>query len=254
MTKISIIGSGRVATQLSKKLYTTGHSIQQIYSRNFKTAQHLAKLVEAQAVQTVDEIQPNAAIYILAIKDDAIQDLIPQLEVIQDKIVTHTSGTVPSTIFEDYFDNFGVFYPLQTFSDHKEADFDTLPFCIHASNQKTQTTLINLAQSICPNVYAINDHQRASLHVAAVIVNNFSNYLFGIAHDICEQEKVSFDILKPLIRETVAKIEQHTPQTVQTGPAARKDYHTIENHLDFLEKKPIYKEIYQLLSNAIMDK
>ena len=90
------------------------------------------------------------------------------------------------------------------------------------------------------------------MHVAAVIVNNFTNYLFDMASQICEQEKVSFDILKPLIRETVAKIETNSPQSIQTGPAARKDYHTIEKHLLFLEKNPTYKEIYQLISNAII--
>ncbi len=252
MAIISLIGSGKVATQLGKRLYECGHTIDQIFSRNYTTAVQLARAVEATAIVRIEQLTPTAGFYIVAIKDDSIIELLPQLDAISTKIIAHTSGTVSSSIFESYFDHYGVFYPLQTFSSQRVVDFDTLPFCIHANDANTLEQLTTLAQSICPNVYQIDDKKRASLHVAAVVVNNFSNYLFDMASDICYQEGVSFDILKPLILETVSKIQEHSPSSVQTGPAARQDHQTIQKHLHFLQNKPVYQHIYQLISEAIM--
>ena len=143
MAKISIIGSGRVATQLGKKLYAVGHTIVQIYSRNLQTAQALSVLTESVAITNVQQLESTADIYIVAIKDDAIKDLCPFLKNIQNKIIAHTSGTIPSTIFESYIQNYGVFYPLQTFSAHKDANFDTLPFVL------TFTLLMTIKEQVC---------------------------------------------------------------------------------------------------------
>jgi len=250
MSTISIIGAGNVGFHLAQRLYQCGFSIHQIYSRSLDNAQAAAQKVEAAAIHRLEQLDTKATIYILAVKDDAIAAVAQQLPPLDHAIVCHTSGSVASTALSQ-FDNYGVFYPLQTFSKQKEVDFEQLPFCIFGNNEPTQTQLQATAQAICPNVYLINDQQRAVLHVAAVMVNNFSNFLFHAADDICQQEEVPFDILKPLIQETVNKIQQHAPKAVQTGPAIRNDQQTIHQHLQFLEKQPHYKKIYQLLTDSI---
>ena len=108
-----------------------------------------------------------------------------------------------------------------------------------------------LGKAISEAVYLIKDEERAILHVAAVFVNNFSNYLFYIGHQICEQEQLDFAILKPLIQETVHKIQHQLPYDMQTGPSKRGDQLTIQKHLAYLEKYPTYREIYALLSEQI---
>jgi len=50
-------------------------------------------------------------------------------------------------------------------------------------------------------------------------VNNFTNHMYTIAYDLCEEHNVPFDILKPLILETSDKIKKLTPKDAQTGPA-----------------------------------
>ncbi|BDS11792.1 Rossmann-like and DUF2520 domain-containing protein [Aureispira anguillae] len=252
-SKITIIGAGNVGTHLAQRLYKCGHQICQIFSRTPSKATALANRVNSQGINQLKELSLDADIYILAIKDDATKTIAEEVSFLNkyQKIIAHTSGSVPSTVFKNHFEHYGVFYPLQTFSSAQTVDFEQLPFCIYGNSPQTQTILKKLAESICPNVYLINDEQRAILHVTAVIVNNFSNYLYHIAHDICTDNKVSFDILKPLIQETVRKISLASPKEVQTGPAVRGDANTIARHLAFLAQYPEYQKLYKILSSNI---
>lgn len=252
--KISIIGAGNVGFHLAQRLYTCGHKICQIYSRTQKKATDLAQRCNAHAINNLNQLSSEAEIYIIAIKDDGVKTLAEEIKLLNkyNKIIAHTSGSVPSTVFEKHFDNYGIFYPLQTFSIQKNIDFEKLPFCIYGNKPEIQSRLITLAKSICPNVYPIDDYQRSILHVTAVIVNNFSNYLFSMADQICNDQNVPFDILKPLINETVQKIMQLPPKDVQTGPAARGDNNTINKHMDFLEQYPDYQFIYKTMSEQIL--
>lgn len=252
--KITVIGSGNVGFHLAQRLYNCGHHICQVFSRTPAKSAHLANLVKSSGISQLKDVSLEADIYILAIKDDSTKIITEEISFLgkYDKLIAHTSGSVSSDIFENHFKHYGIFYPLQTFSTTQKVDFEKLPFCIYGNNASAQERLLQLAESICPNVYPINDEQRAILHVTAVIVNNFSNYLYGIAHDICKDQAVPFDILKPLIYETVRKIDLSPPQEVQTGPAVRGDLETIAKHIDFLKKYPDHQTLYKLISSGII--
>lgn len=75
--------------------------------------------------------------------------------------------------------------------------------------------------------------------------------MYNLAYDICEENGVSFDLLKPLIMETALKVQTVSPKDAQTGPAVRNDKKVIENHLQLLNNKQ--KEIYTLVTNSIID-
>lgn len=252
---ITIIGAGNVGHHLALKLHQEGYLIQQIFSRKIAKAQALAKQVNAKACNNLATLSQDADIYIVSIKDDGISTLAKAIAFLDlnHKIVAHTSGSTAMDVFAPYFKNFGIFYPLQTFSVHKAVDFQQLPFCINANNPKTQKSLMTLAKSICPNVYEIDDQQRSILHVTAVMVNNFSNHLFSIAQQICTDKNVPFEILLPLIQETTEKIKHSAPPVAQTGPAVRGDQKTIERHLEFLDAYPHYQEVYRILSQSIQN-
>ena len=255
--KITIIGSGNVGTHLAKRLFEKGHSIVQIFSRNIENAAELAQQVNAESICDLSELVESTEIIIIAVKDDVIEEISKAIN-FENVLIVHTSGGTSSAVLVRQLKQpvllrlrFGIFYPLQSFSKVKSVDFEKLPICIDANNEEDLNLLETLAQSICPNVYRINDKERAILHVCAVMVNNFTNHLFAMADDILKQENLTLDILKPLILETVKKIENHPPKQMQTGPAIRNDEKTIDNHLQFLDKYPDYQLIYKLLSDSI---
>jgi predicted short-subunit dehydrogenase-like oxidoreductase (DUF2520 family) len=251
--KITIIGAGNVATQLTKRLHEKEHNILQIFNRNLENVRLLAEAVKAEAIDDFQKINLESDVYIIAISDDAIAAVAEKLSKILPKtaIIAHTSGATSIKVFQPFFENYGVFYPLQTFSKDRKSDFEKLPFCIEGVNQNTENQLVALANSICPNVYLINDKQRSVLHVAAVFANNFTNYLLAISDEIVTKENIPFDLLKPLINETIAKISENSPKSMQTGPARRGDKATLENHQAYLEQYPNYQKIYKLLSESI---
>jgi predicted short-subunit dehydrogenase-like oxidoreductase (DUF2520 family) len=81
-------------------------------------------------------------------------------------------------------------------------------------------------------------------------VNNFTNQLYRIAHEISDAKSINFDILKPLIQETARKAQELSPYMAQTGPAKRNDKKTIKRHLKQLENED-HKAIYKLLTASI---
>ncbi|MDX1942300.1 MAG: F420-dependent NADP oxidoreductase [Saprospiraceae bacterium] len=247
---IILIGAGNVGYHLGKRLFEKGLHIKQVFSRTKEKAQNLASEIKAEAITDLSKMDPNADLYILAVHDDAIIKTASQLPLNQ-KLITHTSGSTPSTVLQPYTQRYGIFYPLQTFSISKEVDFEQIPICIHANNKEDVIFLENIAKRISSKVYRINDEQRAILHVAAVFVNNFTNHLFQIGYNILEKENLPFDLLRPLIRETAEKIQEHSPAGMQTGPAVRGDKATIKRHLLYLEKFPEYRSLYDSLTKSI---
>ena len=93
--------------------------------------------------------------------------------------------------------------------------------------------------------------QRANLHVAAVFANNFANRCFAIAEKILEEKDLPFELLHPLMEETLAKALQDSPARMQTGPAMRGDEDTLRRHLLLLADHPAWMEIYRELSENI---
>jgi len=253
MINVTLIGAGNMGTHLAKALKNADHEIVQVFSRTTARARRLADALNVSYTTKLTRIRPDADIYIIAVHDDAIGEVAAQLQdIIPNQLVVHTSGSVASTVLQPHFERYGSFYPLQTMSVGKEVDFKRLPICTDAAQADDADFLYQLAQSLTPKVYKITDEQRRILHVAAVIVNNFTNHLYHIAQDILTQEGLDFDILKPLILETANKIQSASPKAMQTGPAARGDQEVIKKHQAYLEKYPEYREVYILITKGIL--
>ena len=238
LKSISFIGSGNVATHLAQAFYQEGFLIEQIYSPNIDHALELADQTDALAIDNIMMLNPTADLYIVSIKDDEIENT---LRLIADKniFITHTSGSIGIDVFEKTgFNNYGIFYPLQTFSKTKPVHFLEIPICIEANLE--EKALTSIAKQLSNLVYHVSSEQRKKLHLAAVFACNFTNYLYHIAEDICLENDVNFNILKPLIKETAQKISLEHPKDVQTGPAIRRDDKIIESHLTQLGNQKDY--------------
>jgi len=147
--------------------------------------------------------------------------------------------------------NYGVFWPIQSFSNNLNFNFKEIPVCIEANTEENLRIIEHLALKISGNVLAISSDKRKYLHLAAVFANNFANHMFAIAEDIALKNNVDFNLLKPLIFETANKINCLNPAQSQTGPAIRRDINTINEHLTLLKTTPVYRQLYELISFSI---
>jgi predicted short-subunit dehydrogenase-like oxidoreductase (DUF2520 family) len=249
--RITLIGSGNIATHLGAAFKNAGYKIRQVYSRNIQNAALLAYNIGAEAIDDLNQINPETDIFIIAVADDAIAQIAQQLA-IYDKLMVHTSGATDLQTLLNYTDKAGVFYPLQTFSKTKEVDFRTVPLCIEGADESITGILGQFAATISNNVHKIDSAQRNILHMAAVFACNFPNYLYSVAQGLLAQHNMQFDLLRPLILETAEKVQDHLPADVQTGPAIRRDVKSIDAHLQLLKDKPELEQLYRLLSQGII--
>ena len=253
INNIVFIGAGNVATNLAIAFHNKGKKILQIISRDVEHAKLLADNVSANYSIILDEINPNADLYIISINDDAIENIASSLK-IKSRLIVHTSGSLDMNVLLNASTNCGVFYPLQTFSKDTIVDFNNIPFCIEANTSENKKELTELAQILSNDVRQINSEERKIIHLAAVFANNFSNYMYLIADELLSIHNLSFDILKPLINQTAFKVNSQIPENTQTGPAKRNDLELIEKHLTLLKETPEYYEIYKVITNCIVNK
>lgn len=248
---ISILGLGNVAHHLVRAMIQNTIQVKQIYNRSLDKA---AELGEANHIEYTDDIKKlqRADVFIIATADDAIEELSQQIP-FPDAIVAHTSGTSSIERLKGNFKK-GVIYPLQTFSKDRYVKYDEIPFFIEAENPEILKALKNLAKKITHRVYELNSEKRKEIHLAAVFVCNFVNYLYGIGKDLVEKEGLPFSVLQALILETAEKIKELNPYEAQTGPAVRGDEKTIAQHLELLNDMPRKKAIYELLTKSIQEK
>lgn len=255
--KVSIIGSGNVAGHLANALENAGHFVNEVYSRTRSHGEALvSKLYDTSYKEDLDFSESTSDIFIIAVSDSAIKEVAEAIIVPENAILVHTSGTRSLEDLNQYYtENTGVFYPLQTFSKIKKVDFGEIPICVEAKNKAALKGLKTLGKSLSKKVVEIDSQQRMILHIAAVFACNFTNHMFAISEEILRSKNMDFELLKPLIVETINKGLEIGPGAAQTGPAKRKDLETLDKHYDFLTNNDeTLAEIYRIISQRILDK
>ncbi len=246
MISVVLLGAGNVATHLYKAFTKAENvSVTQWYNRSINSIASYANDVEV--TDNLSQLK-EADIYIMAVSDDSIETLSQDLP-FTNRLIAHTSGSVAMHDL-DKKNEIAVFYPLQTFSKDAEIDFTEVPICVEVYQKQNLKLLRDLAKAVGCKSHKISTEQRQTLHLAAVFVNNFTNQLYRVGHEICETKNIEFEILKPLILETAKKIQSMSPFMAQTGPAKRNDKRTIKRHLKLIEDEQ-HESIYKLLTASI---
>ena len=248
--KVVLVGSGNVATSLGKIIHKAGHQIVKVLSRNENHAKALANEFNCGYGSFKSQGQIEADLFILAITDTALYHL-DQYVHLGNKLVVHTAGSVSKDVLKNISVNYGIIYPLQSLIKGAEPD-PGFPLMIDANSVANLGIIRQFVKTWSDNVIQASDEERLKYHVAAVLVNNFTNHMFAMANEFCEKEGIDFKKLYPLINETTKRIETHSPQSVQTGPAIREDIYTLGKHLQVLSSHPDLKYLYLKLSESIL--
>jgi predicted short-subunit dehydrogenase-like oxidoreductase (DUF2520 family) len=255
--RVVVLGAGNVAWHLAPALEQSGHQIVAVYSRTYNRAAALAsRLQTAHACTNLAFSDMAASIFVVAVPDQAIPEVMAQARFPKGSLVVHTSGSLPLTVLEAGGPDIrkGVLYPLQTFSQNKPVDFAMVPICVEGEDPENTRLLTALARTLTDRVYVVQSEERRQLHLAAVFACNFTNHLLGIGFDLLHKAGLPEQLLHPLVEETLQKALRFPPFTVQTGPAVRGDQQVVEEHLRLLADQPGEQTLYQLLSQSIRSK
>lgn len=246
---IAIVGTGKVATILSEKLFNASHKIVCIVGRNETAVQTLANQYNSTGLSNFKQIPSQVDVILIAVADAAIAEIAENIAN-SNTIIVHTAGAISKEILNKNASNYGVLYPLQSITKYTTSTIE-IPFLVDGSNDFTTNSIFKLAKTISTNVAFGSDELRSKIHIAAVLANNFTNYLFALAEDFCMNEQIDFSILQPIISETANRLKYISPKNVFTGPAIRKDEITINKHIELLEKHPTIKPLYIFLTKSL---
>lgn len=250
--RVVFIGCGNLATHLSKVLMDEGRcSIVQLYSRTEQSAATLsARLGDVPYTNEITALI-EADLYICALKDSVIEEVLEKADIIRGKRIAHTAGSVSVEVLSRFTNEYGVLYPLQSFSKTKEVDFSKIPIFIEASSQTFREDLVTLATRISDKSYLLDSEQRKQIHLAAVFVSNFVNHLYAVGEKMMVETGVPFEALLPLIEEVAEKVHTMSPVLAQTGPAIRRDRNVLSMHEAMLEERPDWLQLYKELTQSI---
>lgn len=249
--KIVLLGSGNVATHLGRALLKTEHKVVQVYSRTIANAQVLAEELNCEATDDVHNVCADADVYLFSVKDDALPKLAS--EVAHDNanaMFVHTAGSVSMDVFEGMAQQYGVLYPMQTFSKSREVEFREVPCFVEGNSQQALGVVKTLAESLADHVVEMSSERRKSLHLAAVFACNFTNHCYHLAERVLQDAGIDFSLYLPLIDMTARKVHDMSPRDAQTGPAVRYDETIINSHLAMLSDD-MMRQIYSLMSKSI---
>ncbi len=251
MTDICIIGSGNVARAFARRITAVGQlHLVAVAARNERSGLLLAE--ETHCVWSWPEI-PDAELYIVAVKDDAINSVCSSLHFAENATIVHTSGCVP--VDEIGHKNAGVIYPLQSFAAGADVNWNAVPLFIEWTSQQARKTVEHVSPLLSPNVRRLDSASRARLHLAGVIANNFPNLMYAAAERMMNDAGLDFGLLLPMIQSSAFKLTAGmSPAEIQSGPAVRGDISTQNRHLALLhEAYPEYEKTYKILSRLIWE-
>lgn len=252
--RVALIGSGRLGSQLALALEGAGHRIAEIYNPSAYSAEKLArKLYDCHLADSLDFSQSDCNLFVITVPDSAIGEVAAEIVLPDEAIVFHTSGATSLEVLEiSAAENYGIFWPLQSFSNNRTVSFRKLPVFLEGSNEFTIEALAALVSSLGAEPLAIDEEDRKTLHLSAVFASNFTNHLLTCAKTIMDRQHLNLDYLQPLVEETVKKAFEIGPEEAQTGPAIREDYSTIEEQGDNLSFDESLQRIYSIFTQHII--
>lgn len=253
--RVVLIGAGNVATHLGIALKSTPWQVVQVYSRTEASALALCDILGVPSVTSMEEVCKDADIYIVAVKDSVLKDLIPSIvKGREGALFVHTAGSLPMSVWEGHAKRYGVLYPMQTFSKARAVDFSSVSFFVEANGTTEVDVLKELASHLSPKVYEATSKQRTYLHMAAVFACNFANHMYTLSAHLLEKQELPFEAMLPLIDETARKVHELSPKDAQTGPAIRQDANVMNSHLEMLADNRELQELYEIISKSIQIK
>lgn len=246
----TIIGTGNTAWFMATMLSKAGHQCNGVYGRDIYKTNSLAEIINSVGYKLSDQAINDADVCIIAVSDHAIQEVVNGLNTGK-SVVLHTAGSVRMNTLSKFDAGHGVIWPVYSIVKHAKIDTRSIPTVWEASNAKVAEYIKTIASSYTDILFEAGNEKRKWLHLTAVLSNNFTNHLFAIADKLCAEHNLPFNLLLPIIEQSILRLQTTSAYTQQTGPAKRNDTEVIQRQLQMLENHPEWQALYRQLTASI---
>jgi predicted short-subunit dehydrogenase-like oxidoreductase (DUF2520 family) len=267
MDTLNIIGCGRLGQTLAKLWSQQAvFTIQDVMNRTIESAAAAVAFIGAgRAVTDAADLRP-ADLFLIATPDDAIATCahrLTQAGCLQPgNIVFHCSGALPSTDL-NMVTACGAFvasvHPVKSFATPGRAVRSFAGTYCGVEGDPDALAVLQLAFTrIGGKLFTIDATQKTFYHAAAVLVCNDLTALLELGARLYEKAGLSrqtaFDVMQPIVRETVEAAFTLGTARALTGPVARGDYTTVAKQLNALHAwNPQIEDAYRALGAIALD-
>jgi predicted short-subunit dehydrogenase-like oxidoreductase (DUF2520 family) len=238
-----------MATFLAGRMQAGGHTCLGIWGRNSAAAAELARTYNYPLLQSLAEVHDGPDACLLAVSDSAIKELAARFSFYSTVIIHHSGSAATGTLGTSRRQ--GIVWPVCSILKRDLPAHRNFPCIYEANTDGARRVVQEVCAAISSIQYEAGAGQRRWLHLAAVIGNNFTNYLLGMCADICAAQNMPFSLLQPILQQTLDRTNTIHPYEVQTGPARRGDEVTIAAQMELLHENPYWQTVYYALSDAI---
>jgi predicted short-subunit dehydrogenase-like oxidoreductase (DUF2520 family) len=248
--QILIAGTGKLAEALLSHLHRVPNLELFLWGRNEIAVNRLR---DAYRIQSDYSNSLGKMPVLLCVSDNAISEVAEALKYSASCMV-HFSGSMSIDVLPETYSEKAVCWPIQTFGNPLAVNWTEVPLCTETRGEETQEFMTWFCTTLGGPRFSLTEEKRRALHLAAIVVNNFTNHLMNLSKRYCEEQRVPFEQLLPLSRQTIGQLTEKDPQRLQTGPARRNDQITIQKHLDMLQNEAELSEIYSMISRQITNR
>lgn len=267
MKRVAIIGAGSVGTAVGVLLARAGYEMAGVASRTPASAARLAGRIGAPGYERPDAAAREADLVLITTSDQAIGKVA--LEVAgaggfrPGQAAIHFSGSLTSEVLEPAVRAGAItlsIHPLQS-CPSGEAGIKNLPRAVYSieGDQQGYELAEELVRALGSSSFFFIDKEAKPLyHAAACVASNYLVTLLRLSQDLLARAgmpvEMVFPALLPLIQGTLDNVAAMGVPPALTGPIARGDVGTIQDHLAAMQAQaPELIPFYSFLGQQTID-
>jgi len=262
MKNLLIIGYGKLGSSLFTALQDQKKYHLMVHDKDGSIPEGPATLrTDIYQTEINQSIVSHTDMIIISVPDDNIDQVVKGLSKfnLKQTLVIHTSGVHSSNLLADLERQgakTGSLHPMQTFPERlgPSSLWQNIKLTYQGSVEGFRNCK-KICEQLNSALIQVTEEQKQALHIAAVFAANYSVAIYAAAEKIIDVQKLSKDILLPLIEQVQSNFKKNSAHNILSGPLQRGDHKTLAKHLEFLNHPEFTneKELYQNIAKFILE-
>ncbi|MDP4174410.1 MAG: DUF2520 domain-containing protein [Bacteroidota bacterium] len=254
MSRISIVGAGKVAFSLVKALLDAGLNVISVFSRTKESSEKLAAKFNIPLYgDDLSAIDSSSELFFLAVPDSEIENAAYALSNAKldfhKCLFVHLSGSQDISrlkLLKSKGASIASFHIMQTFPSCEVVELRDHFAAIETDNVTTEKYLFDLALKLKLKPFHISSEKKVFYHLTGVWASNFLIANLFNASQVFQSAKISevefLQIVKPIINSTFDNVLKNGISSSLSGPVIRGDLETIKKHVSALSSEVLSNE------------
>ena len=260
MTRIGVVGAGRVGAVLAAALREAGHEIAAVAGESHASRTRIDTLLLGVRVDKPTAVSRACDLLLLTVPDDMLSNVVTMLAasgaIREGQYVVHTSGKHGLAVLQPAADagaHVLAMHPAMTFTG-THVDLARLAGCVYGvtANPDTDDLAAKLVADLRGRLLRVEEDRRALYHSGLAHGANHLVTLVSQAMDLLRDSGADDPAatLRPLLTAALENALEYGSAAL-TGPIVRGDVETVRAHLrDIAANRPATLESYVAMARA----